>query len=340
MPSLGIRFLPSAPVCTGGVVAGTSWSCSLCLQKLVKVFAASSQFPLLSELALRAGWQQGLGLTALTHHLSLPAHFSSKPRLLLLPVVCQRNLFSLLLVVQAAVPAGCLDQLLQAVGQETHVDPWVRMLGDLLRQGRSAVECSPPPAPLSSTCQQQLRCLCRKIAQDKPEGRRKLNWCFSKQLVATGDVAESAIQGGKRKNSEESPELDRDREGKRVLLEEAAFEPPGAQEGGDAAGVEEEEPGEPSGDTSAQSPAGAAPESSQQDVAGEPRKNSQAELSVEVQSFLQVLGRVCFPLPSREPLQPDFSSFPSFSAAAWAEAENAAAEGVQRKWLFLPLSWS
>lgn len=276
---------------------------------------------------------------ALTHHLSLPACFYSKPRLLLLPVVCQRNLFSLLLVVQAAVPASCLDWLLQAMGQDSHVDPWVRTLGDLLRQGRSTEECSPSPAPLSSTCQQQLRCLRQKIAQDKPEGQRKLNWCFSKQPVATGDVAESVFQGEKRKKAlEESLELDEEREGKRVLLEEAAFDPLGAQEGGDAAGVEEEEPGEPSADTSAQSPAGAATEASQQYVAGEPRKISQAELTVEVQSFLQVLGRVCFPLPSHEPLQPDFSSFPSFSAGARAEAENAAA-GVQRKWLFLHLSW-
>ncbi|XP_010144647.1 PREDICTED: Fanconi anemia group E protein, partial [Buceros rhinoceros silvestris] len=215
---------------------------------------------------------------------------AGKPRLLLLPVMCQRNLFSLLLVVQDTVPAGCLDWLLQAVGQDSHVDPWVRTLGDLLRQGRSAAERSPPPAPLSSTCQQQLRCLCQKIAQDKPEGRRKLNWCFSKQPVATGDVAESALQGGKRKKvSEESLELDEDREGKRVLLEEAAFDLPGAQEG--AAGVEEEEPGEPSADTSAQSLAGAAPEASQQDAAREPRKISQTELAVEVQSFLQVRGQ-------------------------------------------------
>ncbi|XP_075631903.1 Fanconi anemia group E protein [Balearica regulorum gibbericeps] len=214
-----------------------------------------------------------------------------KPRLLLLPVVCQRNLFSLLHVVQTVVPGGCLSQLLQAVEQDSHLDPWVRTLGDLLRQGSRGEECAPPPAPLSSACQQQLMCLCRKIAQNKPEGQRKLNWCFSKQPDAAGDVADSVLQGGKRKKgSEENLELDEEREGKKLLLEEAAFEPPETQEGWDAAGVEEEVPGEPSGDRSAQSLAGDALESSQQDAAGESRKISQAELAAEVQSFLQVHG--------------------------------------------------
>lgn len=235
--------------------------------------------------------------------------FSSKPRLLLLPVMCQRNLFSLLLVVQDVVPGGCLGRLLQAVQQDSQVDPWVRTLRDLLRQGLRGEERSPPPAPLSSACRQQIRCLCQKIAQNKPEGRRKLNWCFSKHPGASGDVADSVLQDGKRKKaSEESLELDEEREGKRSLLEEATFEPPGTQEGGnvDAAEVEEETPGEISGDKSAQSPAGAALESSQQDAARDPRKISQAEQATEVHSFLQVRGRISCPLPASESLQPDF----------------------------------
>ncbi|KFQ81384.1 Fanconi anemia group E protein, partial [Phaethon lepturus] len=211
-----------------------------------------------------------------------------KPRLPLLPVVCPRNLLSLLLVVPAVVPGGCLGRLLQATEQDSHVDPWVQTLGDLLRQGLRGEERSPPSIPLSSECQQQLRCLCQKIAQNKPEGRRKLNWCFSKQPGAAGDVADSVLQGGKRKKvSEESLELDEGREGKRLLLEEAAFDPLGAPEGEDAAGMEEEVPGEASGDRSAQSPAGACLENSQQDASGQPRKISQAELAAEVQSFLQ-----------------------------------------------------
>lgn len=266
------------------------------------------------------------GRFALTAHLS----FSSKPRLLLLPVLCQRNFFSLLLVVQDAVPGDCLDQLLQALEQDSHVDPWVQALRDLLRQGPRAQEGSPRPTALSSTCQQQLRGLCQKIAQKKPEGQRKLNWCFSKQP----GVPDS--QGGEcRKVPEESLELDSEREGKRLLLEEVAFEPLEPQECGDVAGVEEEVPKEPSGDTSAPSTDKAAPDNSQQDGAGELRKISQTELAAEVQSFVQVLCRVCSPLPASEPLQPDSHSFILFSSDAWTEAENAAAAGVQCKWLLL-----
>uniref|UniRef100_A0A8C5JP94 FA complementation group E n=1 Tax=Junco hyemalis TaxID=40217 RepID=A0A8C5JP94_JUNHY len=171
-----------------------------------------------------------------------------KPRLLLLPVLCQRNLFSLLLVVQDAVPRDCLHQLLQALEKDSHVDPWVQALGDLLQQGPSAQESSPHPTALSAGCQQQLKGLCQKIAQQKPERQGKLSWCFSKQAGAPDSVP----QGGERKEvSEESLEVDSEREGKR-LLEEVAFEP---QECGDVAEVEEEMPEEPSGDASAQAPA-------------------------------------------------------------------------------------
>ncbi|XP_065505519.1 Fanconi anemia group E protein isoform X3 [Caloenas nicobarica] len=214
-----------------------------------------------------------------------------KPRLLLLPVVCQRNLFSLLLAVQAMVPGNCLGRLLQAVEQDSHADPWVRALGNLLRQGPQGEQCSPPRLPLSAACQQQLWCLCQKIAQNKPEGQRKLNWCFSRQPSATGDVADSVLQGGKRKKVlQGSLEMDEERAGKRLLLEEAAFDPLGAQKSGEVPGMEEEVPGETSGDRSAQSPARAAQGSSQQDVAGDSRKVSQAELAAELQSFLQMHG--------------------------------------------------
>ncbi|KFW01750.1 Fanconi anemia group E protein, partial [Eurypyga helias] len=184
------------------------------------------------------------------------------PRLLLLPVVCQRNLFSLLLVVQAAIPEGCLSRLLQATEQCSHPDAWMRMLGDLLRQGLMREGHSPAPVPMSAACQQQL-------------GRR-------------GAAADAVPQGGKRKKvSEESLESDEEREGRSPLLEEAAFDPPGTQEHGDTAGVEEEVPVETSGGRSTQSPAGTALESAPQDAAEELRETSQAELAAEVQSFLQ-----------------------------------------------------
>ncbi|XP_062481545.1 Fanconi anemia group E protein [Pezoporus occidentalis] len=228
-----------------------------------------------------------------------------KPRLLLLPVVCQRNLFSLLLVVQALVPGSCLDQLLQALERDSHVDPWVRALGDLLRQEARAAACCPSPGLLSSMCQQQLRCLGQRIGQNDPEGRRKLKWCFSKQPSGTGDGADSVLHGGKHKEvSEESLELDEEREGKRMLLEEVVFDPPGMQEVADVAGMEEEMPEESSGDGSAQSPGGAALEGSQQEA---PRKISQAEVAVEVQSFLQLHGPRLKMLLQKESSHPDLS---------------------------------
>ncbi|POI21763.1 hypothetical protein CIB84_014490 [Bambusicola thoracicus] len=207
-----------------------------------------------------------------------------KPRLLLLPVLCQRNLFSLLHAVAAVVPTDCLRQLLTAAGQDPQLDPWVHALGVLLLQGEE--RSSPPPPALTASCQQQLKRLCQKIAQSKAEGRRKLKWCFSKQ---DGDAAGCVLPGGKRKKVlEESLELSEEREGKRPLLEDAVFELQGGLD--DTAGVGEEVPGETSGVGSAQSPAGAALESLQQNADEEPRRISGPEVAVEVQSFVQVHG--------------------------------------------------
>uniref|UniRef100_A0A8C3C9V2 FA complementation group E n=1 Tax=Cairina moschata TaxID=8855 RepID=A0A8C3C9V2_CAIMO len=210
-----------------------------------------------------------------------------KPRLLLLPVVCQRNLFSLLQAVAAVVPADCILQLLRAVRGDPNLDPWVQALGALLQRGLRGEELSPPPPALTAAFQQQLRCLCQKIAPSKPEGQRKLKWCPSEQLGAAGDAADSVLPGGKHKEaSEESLELDEGRGGKRVLLEEVVFDLPGSQDGEDEAGVEEM-PAETAGDRSAQSMAGAASKSSQQDAAEEPGRISQTEVAAEVQSFIQ-----------------------------------------------------
>lgn len=189
------------------------------------------------------------------------------------------------------VPADCVLQLLRAARGDPNLDPWVQALGALLQQGLQGEELSPPPPALTAACRQQLRCLCQKIAQSKPEGQRKLKWCPSEQLGAAGDAADSVLPGGKRKKaSEESLELDEGRGGKRVLLEEVVFDLPGSQDGEDEAGVEEM-PEETAGDRSAQSTAGAALKSSQQDAAGEPGRISQTEVAAEVQSFIQVLGR-------------------------------------------------
>ncbi|XP_061869668.1 Fanconi anemia group E protein isoform X3 [Colius striatus] len=222
-----------------------------------------------------------------------------KPRLLLLPIVCQRNLLSLLLVLGAVVPRGCLGQLLQALGQDSHGDPWVQALRELLQQGARAGQSSPAPTALSPGCQQQLRSLGRKITQNKRQGQRKLKWCLSEQPRAPGDVAESVLQRGKRKKVlEESLELEEEREGKRLLLEEVLCDSPATQQR--VAGPEEV-PGDPSGDRCAQSPDGAAPGGSQQEAAREPRQTSQAELAAEVQSFVQVHGPRLKMLLQKEP---------------------------------------
>ncbi|XP_072212239.1 Fanconi anemia group E protein isoform X2 [Excalfactoria chinensis] len=180
-----------------------------------------------------------------------------KPRLLLLPVLCQRNLFSLLHAVAALVPTDCLQQLLRAAGQDPQPDPWVHALRVLLLQGKE--RSSPPPSALTASCQQQLKCLCQKITRSKAEGRRKLKWCFRQQ---DGDAAGCVLPGGKRKK--------------------------GGLDG--TTGLGEEVPGETSGDGSAQSPAGAALESTQQEADKEPRRSSGPEVAVEVQSFIQMHG--------------------------------------------------
>uniref|UniRef100_A0A8C2U5N9 FA complementation group E n=1 Tax=Coturnix japonica TaxID=93934 RepID=A0A8C2U5N9_COTJA len=161
-----------------------------------------------------------------------------KPRLLLLPVLCQRNLFSLLNAVLELVPANCIQQLLRAAGQDPQPDPWVHALRVLLLQGME--RSFPPPPALTASCQQQLKRLCQKITQSKAEGRSKLRWCFSKR--DGDDGAGCVLPGGKRKKVlEESLELNEEREGKRPLLEDAVIELQGGEDGTAGMGGEEEE---------------------------------------------------------------------------------------------------
>uniref|UniRef100_A0A8C2U2B8 FA complementation group E n=1 Tax=Coturnix japonica TaxID=93934 RepID=A0A8C2U2B8_COTJA len=198
-----------------------------------------------------------------------------KPRLLLLPVLCQRNLFSLLNAVLELVPANCIQQLLRAAGQDPQPDPWVHALRVLLLQGME--RSFPPPPALTASCQQQLKRLCQKITQSKAEGRSKLRWCF---------------RGKRKKVLEESLELNEEREGKRPLLEDAVIELQGGEDG--TAGMGGEEHGETSGDGCAQSPAGAALESTQQEADKEPRRSLGPEVAAEVQSFIQLQGLCSF----------------------------------------------
>ncbi|KAL7985282.1 hypothetical protein Chor_003852, partial [Crotalus horridus] len=150
---------------------------------------------------------------------------TTKPVLMLLPVLCQRNLFSLLLIVQSTVPKDCLSCLLQASRKDPNPDLWVQRLRDLLLAGmeeRSFLT----PILLSSTCQQQLKCLCQKIMTHSSSNanlERKLNWFVKLErscLVPAGNNFQSGSQiRKKRKASEESLNLEEENQRKRSQLE-------------------------------------------------------------------------------------------------------------------------
>ncbi|KAM3839823.1 Fanconi anemia group E protein isoform 3-T3 [Vipera latastei] len=150
---------------------------------------------------------------------------TTKPVLMLLPVLCQRNLFSLLLIVQSTVPKDCLSCLLQASRKDPNPDLWVQRLRDLLQAGmeeRSFLT----PILLSSTCQQQLKCLCQKIMTHSSSNanlERKLNWFVKLEkpcLVPAGNNFQSGSQiRKKRKASEESLNLEEENQRKRSQLD-------------------------------------------------------------------------------------------------------------------------
>ncbi|ETE73252.1 Fanconi anemia group E protein, partial [Ophiophagus hannah] len=150
---------------------------------------------------------------------------TTKPILMLLPVLCQRNLFSLLLIVQSTVPKDCLSCLLQASRKDPNPDLWVQRLRDLLQAGmeeRSFLA----PVLLSSTCQQQLKHLCQKIVTHTNSNanlERKLNWLVKPEnpcLVPAGNTFQSGSQiRKKRKASEESLSLEEENRRKRSQLE-------------------------------------------------------------------------------------------------------------------------
>lgn len=144
---------------------------------------------------------------------------------MLLPVLCQRNLFSLLLIVQSTVPKDCLSCLLQASRKDPNPDLWVQRLRDLLQAGmeeRSFLS----PILLSSTCQRQLKCLCQKImthSSNNANLERQLNWFVKLEkpcLVPAGNNFQSGSQiRKKRKASEESLNLEEENRRKRSQLE-------------------------------------------------------------------------------------------------------------------------
>ncbi|KAJ6640460.1 hypothetical protein lerEdw1_013715 [Lerista edwardsae] len=128
-----------------------------------------------------------------------------KPLLLLLPVLCQRNLFSLLLMIQSAIPKDCLKHLLQASRRQPSLDLWVQRLRDLLQVGLQD-ESSSAPVLLTDACHQQLKELCQKARP--PSSRqsgleRKLSW-YAKQaepslVVPTESASDTKSQIRKNK---------------------------------------------------------------------------------------------------------------------------------------------
>ncbi|XP_019340412.2 Fanconi anemia group E protein isoform X2 [Alligator mississippiensis] len=202
-----------------------------------------------------------------------------KPLLLLLPVLCQRNLFSLLHTVQSTVPKDCLSQLLQAVRQDPSPDLWVRALADLLEQGLMEERRCSTLVPLTTTCQQQLKHFCQKItgtAQQKPELERKLNWCIRKppgsEAGPAGDPDLTSQVKKRKKGAEESLEPEWERQKKKTRLDEVGFELGQStfQRGADAASVGDEIVREASWHEPAQS------QRSQQDAGTETRDASQS----------------------------------------------------------------
>ncbi|XP_044300853.1 Fanconi anemia group E protein [Varanus komodoensis] len=147
-----------------------------------------------------------------------------KPLLLLLPLLCQRNLFSLLLTVQSAVPKDCLSRLLQASRQDPSPDLWVQRLRDLLQMGLQ--EKSLAPILLSDACQQRLKGLCQKVTAphcSKPSLEKKLSW-YVKQadpssVMARGIPGPVSHIRKKKKLAEEPLDPAEERSRKRSRLE-------------------------------------------------------------------------------------------------------------------------
>lgn len=155
-----------------------------------------------------------------------------KPLLLLLPVLCQRNLFSLLLIVKSVVPKDLLVRLLETSKQEPSSDLWVQRLKDLL-QVELQEKSSLTPVLLTDACQQQLKDLCQKIVaphSNAPGFGEKLSW-YVKQtdpcLAVDERAPTSASQTGKNKKiskEAESPEDERQRKKARLEIDESDTE--------------------------------------------------------------------------------------------------------------------
>ncbi|XP_048353163.1 Fanconi anemia group E protein isoform X2 [Sphaerodactylus townsendi] len=150
---------------------------------------------------------------------------SLKPVLLLLPVLCQRNLFSLLLMVKSTVPKDLLVRLLETAKQEPSSDLWVQRLKDLLQMEVQEKSFS-TSVLLTDACRQQLKDLCQKVMAPRSNSLglgRKLSWYVKPTDLglAVDEIAPaSASQIRKNKKISKEPISPEDeRQSKRARME-------------------------------------------------------------------------------------------------------------------------
>nr|XP_033774309.1 Fanconi anemia group E protein isoform X2 [Geotrypetes seraphini] len=161
-----------------------------------------------------------------------------KPVLLLLPLLCQRNLLSLLYAIQSVIPRECLHRVLQVLSQDASCDSWLITYRDLFQRDFGDDSNYSAPLPQSGTCQQQLKSLCQKLATvgaGKVDCKRQLSWfkdtCSEREpecVIST----ESQDSKKRKRSSEESlslsscdSETDRPTKWSRSMGEGLNFEP-------------------------------------------------------------------------------------------------------------------
>ncbi|XP_054424689.1 Fanconi anemia group E protein [Pteronotus mesoamericanus] len=133
-----------------------------------------------------------------------------KPLLLRLPMLCQRNLMSLLMAVRPSLPENRLLPLLQIVRQDPSPDPdaWLQALGKLLQRDLGVGVSTEGASPLSERCRRQLRDLCRQLG---PGGRR-LNLAQSPDREVENEEDKDSQQPRKRRKEPEEEPTSHERE--------------------------------------------------------------------------------------------------------------------------------
>ncbi|XP_006860623.1 PREDICTED: Fanconi anemia group E protein [Chrysochloris asiatica] len=135
-----------------------------------------------------------------------------KPLLLQLPLLCRRNLMSLLMAVRPSLPQSKLLSVLQIVQQDSDPDPWLRALAELLQRDLGVEVSIEGASPLSKRCQSQLRNLCMQLGQGG-RGLKLLQTPDPKEEEQKEEEDKDSQQLGKRKKDPEeeptSPEGER-----------------------------------------------------------------------------------------------------------------------------------